>query len=119
MLNSHTEKFLVARSVKFEEESMHYFSTDPAEELIITTDEEESENYSRNLEQPSKNPLRFDLEDEEQVLAAPTQLPTWVEKTLQDVGELVGDPADARRTRSHIFGAPQALDVTEPLLPIH
>jgi hypothetical protein len=33
-------------------------------------------------------------------MASPTQSPTWVEKTLQDVGELVDDPADTRRTRS-------------------
>lgn len=45
-LDSHTEKFLVARTVKFEEESLHDFSADPAEESLFTTDEEESENYS-------------------------------------------------------------------------
>jgi hypothetical protein len=33
-------------------------------------------------------------------MATPTQLPTWVEKTLQDAGELVGDLTDTRRTRS-------------------
>jgi hypothetical protein len=32
-------------------------------------------------------------------MSYPIQLPTWVEKTLQDAGELVGDPADTR-TRS-------------------
>jgi hypothetical protein len=52
-------------------------------------------------------------------MAAPTQFPTWAEKTLQDAGELVSDPADTRRTRSQFFGAPQALAATEPLLPIH
>lgn len=52
-------------------------------------------------------------------MVAPTQLPTWVEKTLQDFGELVGDPTDARRTRSQFVGAPQALATTEPFIPIH
>jgi hypothetical protein len=33
-------------------------------------------------------------------MAAPTQLPTWTGKTLQDASELVGDPPNARRTRS-------------------
>lgn len=33
-------------------------------------------------------------------MASPTQLPTWAKKTLQDVGELVSDPMEARRTRS-------------------
>jgi hypothetical protein len=52
-------------------------------------------------------------------MAAPTHFPTWAEKTLQDEGELVGDLADTRRTRSQFFGAHQTLDTTEPLLPIH
>jgi len=52
-------------------------------------------------------------------MATPTQLPTWVEKTLQDAGELVGDPTDARRTISQFFGALQTLAATRPLIPIH
>ena len=43
LLDSHTGKFLVSRSVKFEEESLHDFSEDPAEEPLIAIDEEESE----------------------------------------------------------------------------
>jgi hypothetical protein len=31
---------------------------------------------------------------------SPTHFPTWAEKTLEDAGELVGDPADTRRIRS-------------------
>jgi hypothetical protein len=50
---------------------------------------------------------------------SPTQLPTWADKTLQDAGELVSDPADTRRTTSQFFGAPQALAATEHFLPIH
>eukprot|EP00253_Pinus_taeda_P018830 PITA_18830 len=108
-----------ARSVKFEEESLHDFSADPTEELLVATDEEESKTYSSTSKQPSEKPIGSDLDNEEQVMAAPTQLPTWVEKTLQDVGELVSDPADARRTRSQFFGDSQALDAAKPLLPIH
>jgi hypothetical protein len=52
-------------------------------------------------------------------MTTPTQLPTWVEKTLQYAGELVGDPADTRRTRSQFFGDPQAPDDTKPFLPIN
>ena len=119
LLDSHIEKFLVARSVKFEEESLHDFSADLAEEPLVATDEEDSETSLSTSEQPSEKPLGSDSEDEEQVMAAPTQLPTQAEKTLQDAGELVGDPEDARRTRSQFFGAPQALVATKPLLPIH
>ena len=46
-LESHTEKFLVDQSVKFEEESLHDFSVNPAEESLVATDEEEYETSSR------------------------------------------------------------------------
>jgi len=52
-------------------------------------------------------------------MASPNQPPTWLEKTLQDVGELDCDPVDARRTRSHFIGAPQALAATEPFITMH
>jgi hypothetical protein len=99
-MDSHTEKFILSRSVKFEEESLHDFSEDPAEEPLVVTDEEESENSSSTSEKPSEKSFGSDTEDEEPFMAAPTQFPTWAEKTLQDAGELVGDPADTRRTRS-------------------
>eukprot|EP00253_Pinus_taeda_P029701 PITA_29701 len=63
-LNSHTEKFLVARSVKFEEESLHDFSADPAKEPLVTTDEE-FETSSSTSEKPSDKPLGLNSEDEE------------------------------------------------------
>lgn len=47
--DSHTKNFLVAQSVKFEEESLHDFSADPAKELLIATNEE-FETYSSTLE---------------------------------------------------------------------
>ena len=52
MLDSHTKKFILARSVKFEEKSLHDFSKDPAEEPLVVIDEEESENSSRTSQNP-------------------------------------------------------------------
>jgi hypothetical protein len=80
-LDSHTEKFILARSVKFEEESLHDFSEDPAEEPLVVTDEE-SETSLSTSKKPLEKPFGSDIEDEEQLMAAPTQFPTWAEKTL-------------------------------------
>ena len=63
MLDSHTEKFILARSVKFEEESLHDFSEDPVEEPFVVTNKEESENSSSTSEQPSEQHFRSDTED--------------------------------------------------------
>jgi hypothetical protein len=71
LLDSHTENFILARSVKFEEESLHDFSEDPVEEPLVVTDEEESETSSSTLEHPSENTFRSDTKDEEQVMDAP------------------------------------------------
>jgi hypothetical protein len=49
---SHTENFILAQSVKFEEESLHDFSEDPVKEPLVVTDEEESETSSSTSEQP-------------------------------------------------------------------
>jgi hypothetical protein len=65
LLDSHTEKFILARSVKFEEESLHDFSEDPVEEPLVVTDEEESKNSSSTSEKPLEHPFGSDIEDEE------------------------------------------------------
>jgi hypothetical protein len=52
-------------------------------------------------------------------MASPDPLPVWAKKTLHDVGELVDNPTDPRRTRSQFFEAPTALAATEKLFPIH
>jgi hypothetical protein len=54
-LDSHSENFILDRSAKFEEESLHDFSEDPAEELLVFTNEEESETSLITLEKPSEN----------------------------------------------------------------
>jgi hypothetical protein len=51
--------------------------------------------------------------------AEPEQRPKWAKTTLQDAGDLVGDPADTRRTRSDFEEPPLALTTTEPLPPRH
>jgi hypothetical protein len=45
--------------------------------------------------------------------------PKWAQTTLQDAGDLVGDPVDTRRTRSNFEEPPLALTATEPLPPEH
>jgi hypothetical protein len=51
--------------------------------------------------------------------AEPEQRPKWAQPTLQDAGDLVGDPTDTRRTRSDFEEPPLALTATEPFPPMH
>jgi hypothetical protein len=57
--------------------------------------------------------------DHPNVVAEPKKNPKWAQKTLQDVGDLVGDPSDTRRTRSDFKEPPVALTTTEPLPSMH
>jgi hypothetical protein len=45
--------------------------------------------------------------------------PKWAKTTLQDAGDLVGDPADTRRTQSDFEEPPLALTATELMPPRH
>jgi hypothetical protein len=49
----------------------------------------------------------------------PEKRPKWAQTTLQDAGDLVGDPTDTRRTRSDFEEPPLALTSTEPFPPRH
>jgi hypothetical protein len=43
--------------------------------------------------------------------------PKWAKTTLHDAGDLVGDPADTRRTRSDFEEPPLALTTIELMPP--
>jgi hypothetical protein len=45
--------------------------------------------------------------------------PKWAKTTLQDAGDLVGDPADTRRTQSDFEEPPLALTATKTMPPMH
>jgi hypothetical protein len=47
----------------------------------------------------------------------PESRPKWNQTTLQDAGDLVGDPTDTRRTQYDFEEPPLALTSTEPLPP--
>ena len=47
----------------------------------------------------------------------PESRPKWAQNTLQDVGDLVGNPTDTRRTQFDFEEPPLALTATEPMPP--
>jgi hypothetical protein len=64
--------------------------------------------------------VQLDVESEHlDVVAEPEQRPKWAQTTLQDAGDLVGDLANTRRTRSDFEEPPIALTATEPFLSKH
>jgi hypothetical protein len=53
------------------------------------------------------------------VVAEPKHRPKWAHTTLQDAGDLFGDPANTRRTQSNFKEPLVALTATEPLPSRH
>jgi hypothetical protein len=51
--------------------------------------------------------------------AKPQRRPKWNQTSLQDAGDLVGDPTNTRRTRSNFEEPPIALTSTEPFPSRH
>jgi hypothetical protein len=49
----------------------------------------------------------------------PEPRPKWAQTTLQDVGDLVGDPTDTRRAQSNFEEPPLSLTATESFPPVH
>jgi hypothetical protein len=49
----------------------------------------------------------------------PEQRPKWPHTTLQDVGDLVGDPTNTRRNQYGLEEHPIALTTTEPFPSMH
>jgi hypothetical protein len=49
----------------------------------------------------------------------PYHRPKWAKTILQDAGDLVGDPANNRRTRSYFEEHTLSLTDTEPMPPRH
>jgi hypothetical protein len=64
--------------------------------------------------------VQLDAESEHpDAVAEPEQRPKWAQTTLQDVGDLVGDPDDTRRTQYDFEVPPIALTSTKPFPPMH
>jgi hypothetical protein len=51
----------------------------------------------------------MDLEDHEHESDDPNQRPKWSQSTLEEVGDIFGDPVDPRRMRSQFKEVPHAL----------
>jgi len=92
---------------------MHALQEEPIVDLLVLVDVDISDSNQILNDEGGKGDLN------EHVIANLTLTPVWVQQTLQEVGDLVGDPADTQRTRSQFSSAPQALSATDSLMHIH
>jgi len=90
----------IERTVKFEAGPLHAVSNHPIGDLVGETVEEGFDAHSITSDDDDEKVFGSYSEVHEQVMASQYPLPVWAKKTLHDVGELVRNSADPRRTRS-------------------
>ena len=65
--------------------------------------------------------LDLDIEDEVQIdpdlVPTPNPRPKWDHKVIENVGNMLGDPSDKRRTKYHFQDDNLVLCHTYPLIP--
>jgi hypothetical protein len=132
LIDLSSDRLIIECSVQFEESVLHVPQQSHANTFTLppirddehahvesssdeSFDSEDSENSDSYLES-----VQSDAESEHpDAVVEPEKRPKWAQTTLQDVGNLVGDPADTRRIRSDFEEPPIALVATEPLPSRH
>jgi hypothetical protein len=125
-----SDQIIIERNVQFEESVSHVPQQPHADTFILLPirDDEHAHadsclDKSSDLEDSDDSDLdsvHLDVESENpDAVAKPDQRPKWAHTTLQDVGDLVSDPVNTRRTRSDFEEPPIALTATEPFPSRH
>ena len=124
------DRLIIECSVQFEESVLHV-PQQPHEDTFILPPIWDDENAhadsysdeSSDLEDSDDSYLesvQSDVESEHPyAVAEPEQRPKSAHTTLQDEGDLVGDPADTRKTQSDFEEPPIAFNATKPLTSRH
>jgi hypothetical protein len=114
------DRLIIERSVQFEESVSHVPQQLHADIFVLPPirDDEHAHadsysaeiSHSEDLDDPDTYSVQSDVDSvHPDANAEPEKRPTWAQTTLQDAGDLVGDPANTRRTRSYFEEPPLAL----------
>jgi hypothetical protein len=123
LIDPSTDQLIIERSVQFEESLSHAPHEPHAGTFVLPPVRDDESAHSNSTSDLSSDTESEDSEhaDAQSVQAdeEPQQRPKWAQTTLQDAGDLVGDPTDLRRTRSQFEEPPRVLTTTEPMFPMH
>jgi hypothetical protein len=133
------DQLIIERSVQFEESVSHVPQQPHANTFILPLVRDDEHAHADSSSYESSNSGESDDSDLESVqsyaelehpnatadsghldaVAYLEQRPKWVQTTLQDVGDIFGDPSDTRRTRSDFEEPLISLSVIEPFPSRH
>ena len=130
LIDLSSDWLIIERSVQFEESVSHVPQQLHTNTFVLPTVRDEQNSHvdsSSDASYDSKDSNDSDIEstllDVDSVhVDGDVELeprPKWAQTTLQDAGDLFGDPVDTRRTRSNFEEPPIALTSTEPFSSRH
>jgi hypothetical protein len=120
LIDLSSNRLIIEQSVQFEESVSHAPQQPHADTFIrppVRDDEHAHADSSSDESFDSEDSNDLDLEsvqsdaesEHPDAVAESEQRPKWASTTLQDAGDLIGDPIDTRRTRSDFEEPPFAL----------
>jgi hypothetical protein len=124
LINLSSDRLIIERSVQFEESVSHVPQHPHANTFTLSPIRDDEHAHA-----DSSSDKSFDSEDSDDsslelvqsyaesehpnVVVEPEYRPKWAHTTLQDAGDLVGDPDDTRRTRYNFEEPPISLISTK------
>jgi hypothetical protein len=130
LIDLSSDQLIIEYSVQFEESVSHVPQQLHADTFVLPPvrddehahdDSSSDESFdSEDSDDPDTESVQSNADSVHADAAAELeQRPMWAKTTLQDAGDLVGDPPDTRRTRSNFEEPPLALTATEAMPPRH
>jgi hypothetical protein len=130
LIDLSSNRLIIEHSVQFEKSVSHVPQQSHADTFTLppVRDDEDAnvnpssyESYDSEDSNDSDSELVQSYVDSEHLdaVAELEKRPKWAHTTLQDAGDLIGDPANTRRTQSDFEEPPVALTATEPLPSRH
>jgi hypothetical protein len=130
LIDISSDQLIIGSSVQFKESVLHVPQQPHVDTFVlppIRDDEHAHANSFSDESSDSEDSYDPDIESIQSYVESvhvdanvePEQRPKWAQTTLQDVVDIVGDPADTRRTRYDFEEPLLALTATESMPPRH
>jgi hypothetical protein len=126
LIDLSSDRLIIERSVQFEESVSHVPQESHEDTFTLPLVRDDEHAHAESYSNKSSDSMDSDDSDLESVysdadseypyaVTEPEQRLKWAQTTLQDAGDLIGDPADTRRTRYDFMEPHVVLTATEPL----
>jgi hypothetical protein len=127
LIGPYTYRFIIEHDVQFEESPLHAPLLQHEKTLVLQLVPDIKDDDSTHSDATCSGTYSEDFVHENEKLVQPNEeialelqkIPKWAQSTLQKAENLVKDPLDSRRTRSHHVDPSHVLLSSEPMMPMN